>query len=142
MRPSLVSRVRCSLAGAAPWSWAEFVAFGGCWPVGHVEYRTEVSDQPRLRKMVYGWLRALRLDAAGFLQSLTEILPLLDQRSMSGFVLVEFLRLALVFVRADEVLQRGLALCDCRFGGADFGFQFMDAIFHLLALDGIQTFCL
>src|ERR1700682_253851 len=142
MRPSLVSRARCSLAGAAPWSSAEFVALGGCWPVGHVEYRTEVSDQPRLRKMVYGRLRALRLDAAGFLQSLSEILPLLDQRGMSGFVLVKFLRLALVFVGADKVLQRGFAQRDRRFGVADFRFQFVDPIFHLLALDGIQTFCL
>ena len=61
---------------------------------------------------------------------------------MRGFVLVKFLRLALVFVRADEVLQRGFALRDRRFGVADLPFQFMDPIFHLLALDRIQTFCL
>ena len=142
MRPSLVSRARCSLAGAAPWSSAEFVAFGGCWPVGHVEYRTEVSDQPRLRKMLYGRGEKSCLEPVGFLQSLAKFFPLFDQRGVSGFVLVKFLRLALVFVGADKVLQRRLALRDRRFGLADLCFQCMDPLFHLFALDGIQASCL
>ncbi len=59
---------------------------------------------------------------------------------MPGFVLVEFLTMAVVFVDADKVLQDGLAMRDGCFDTADFFFQVADALFHLLALDRIQTF--
>ncbi len=57
---------------------------------------------------------------------------------MRRFLLVELLRLALALVGADVVLQGCFAPCDYGLGAADFRFEFMDAIFHLLALDGIQ----
>ena len=61
---------------------------------------------------------------------------------MGGFVLFEFLRLALALVGADEVLQGGFVLCDHGLRAVDFCLQFADAIFYLLALDGIQTLSL
>src|SRR3954466_6079556 len=31
----------------------EFVACGGAWPLGHPDYRTDLSGDERLRKVVY-----------------------------------------------------------------------------------------
>src|SRR5580704_6493674 len=58
---------------------------------------------------------------------------------MGDLVLVEGLRLALALVGADEILQRALQASDGGLGAADFFFQFVNAIFHLFALDGVQA---
>ena len=58
---------------------------------------------------------------------------------MRGFAPVEFLRLALTLIRADEILQRRFTLRNGRLRAVDLHFQFPDAVFHLLALDGIQA---
>ena len=58
---------------------------------------------------------------------------------MTRFVLVEFLRLALAFFGADEVLHRSFEARDGVLGPADFFFELVNAVFHLLALDGIQA---
>src|SRR3974390_1881916 len=57
---------------------------------------------------------------------------------MAGLVLVEFLSLALVFVGADEILQSCLQAGNLILGPADGSFQFLDAVFQLFALDGVQ----
>ena len=58
---------------------------------------------------------------------------------MRGFLLIERLGLALAFVGADEILERGLVASRWNFRRCDFTFEFADSIFHFLALDGIQT---
>ena len=54
-------------------------------------------------------------------------------------MLVEFLRLALAFFGADEILQRSFQVSDGRFRAADFLLQLVDAVLHLFALDGVQA---
>src|SRR5208283_525591 len=61
---------------------------------------------------------------------------------MFRFMLLQFLRLALAFLGADKVLQLGFAVGDGRLDTADFFFQFVDPLFHLFALDGIQALLL
>src|SRR5579864_1299619 len=68
-----------------------------------------------------------------------KLFPLFHQRGVARFVLIEFLGLALAFFGADEVLQRGFQVCNGGLGAADCFFQLVDAIFHLLASDGIQA---
>ena len=60
---------------------------------------------------------------------------------MRGFVLVEFLGLALALIGTDEILQGGFTLRDHGLRAADFRFQFAYAVFHLLTFNGIQTLC-
>ena len=54
-------------------------------------------------------------------------------------MLVQFTALALGFLGTDESLQGGFALGDSGFQAVDVGFEFVNAFFHLLALDGVQA---
>lgn len=58
MGPSLIFREALGRAGTWRLIYAVglefFSAVSGRWPVGHAEYRTEVSVFLRLRKIVYG----------------------------------------------------------------------------------------
>ncbi len=92
------ARAACSEPGVT----LGFSPTDGSCPFGHPHYRTEVSNPPRLRKRVYGCESNLVL--MGFLQGLGEFFPLFDQGGVRGSVPVEFLRLPLSFVGADEIL--------------------------------------
>src|ERR1700730_6978105 len=137
MRPSLVSPRR--LCGADRVRSVSRICgpSGGCCPIGPAEYRTQVSNHRD-----YGRTCTIAATRAPLvhLQDVGEILPLQDENCVSGLVLVELLTMAVVFLDADEVLQTGLAMRDGGFDTADFFFQFADPVFHLLALDRIQTF--
>ena len=74
------------------------------------------------------------------LQRLAKLFPFLEEGSVRGFLLIELFGLALALIGANEILQGGLALCDCILGTADFRLQFADAVLHLLALDRIHAF--
>src|SRR5580704_11193964 len=57
-------------------------------------------------------------------------------------MLFKFLRLALAFLGADKILHCRFQTRDGILGLADFYFQFVDAIFHLLALERVQALLL
>jgi len=109
---------------------------GSC-PFGQFEYRTAVSHPPRLRKRVYERGRSSYL--VGFLQRLAEFFPFREECGVCGFMPVELFGVALALFRTDEILQRGFAPCDHGLGAADLRFQCANAVFHLLAFDGIQA---
>ena len=71
-------------------------------------------------------------------QDLCQFFPLSSQRRVPGLVAVEFLRPPLAFLGTDKILQLGLEMRDRRFGAVDLLLQLVDAILHLLALDGVQ----
>ena len=54
-------------------------------------------------------------------------------------MLVQFTPTALGFFGTDESLQGSFAFGNPSFQAVDVGFEFVDALFHLLALDGIQA---
>ena len=75
------------------------------WPSavhGHLansDYRTEVRVGERLRKMVYSCERLF-----GALQGRRQAFPLLNQSGVARLSLIQFLRLPLAFLGADEAL--------------------------------------
>ena len=54
-------------------------------------------------------------------------------------MLLQFLRLALALIGTDEVLHSRFTLRNHGLGAVDCRFQFVDAILHLLALEGIHA---
>src|SRR6202034_2228317 len=54
------------------------------------------------------------------LQRLAKLFPFFDECGMRGFLLIEFLGLALALIGADEILQGGFTLHDHILGPADF----------------------
>src|SRR5215469_486535 len=122
----------------------KFVACGGAWPLGQLDYRTGVRVQVRLRKAVYGRGRPMQFalpgkSLLGNFQLLRQSFPFLNQASMTRLLLFELNRLPLRLFRADKALQCGFEPSDLIFGTTDAFFQFGDTIFHLLALDWVQT---
>ena len=70
------------------------------------------------------------------------VLPTPPAALQFGLSFAQFLGNPLGFFGADEALQRCFALGDGIFQAVDFRLEFVDAIFHLLALDGIQALAL
>ena len=75
----------------------------------------------------------------GALQGRCQAFPLFNQSSVARLSLIEFLRLPLALIGADEVLHRSLKIGDNRFRFADLFFQFADTIFQLLAFYGVKS---
>src|ERR1700677_1538147 len=120
MRPSLIT-ARCS-CGCAPAVGYEIF---GRWSVPFGQFR--LSHRSKGFSEISEDTVRLRLGPlVGFLQRLAKFFPFLEEGSMRGFVLIEFLGLALALLGADEALQRGFALRDPSLGPADFRLQFAD----------------
>ena len=83
-----------------------------------------------------GWARRRRKMLC--LKGLAQFFPL-RQRLCNAVLFPQFLRNPLCFLGADEGLQGCFALGDGIFQAVDFSLEFVDAIFHLLAFDGIQA---
>ena len=88
----------------------------------------------RLRKMLSTCERLF-----GALQGRRQAFPLFNQSSVARLSLIQFLRLPLALIGADEVLHRSLKIGDNRFRFADLFFQFADTIFQLLAFYGVKS---
>jgi hypothetical protein len=70
---------------------------------------------------------------------LAQLLPLRHPALQLRAPFPQFLRNPLSFLGADEGLEAGFALGDGIFQAVDFGLELVNAVFHLLAFDGIQA---
>ena len=116
------------------------------WPIGQADYRTGAALS-RLRKNVVrvrksgNWNEVARQPCLKSLslERLTQFFPLRHPALQFRPAPPQFLCNPLGFLSADEGLQGSLIFGDRVFQAVDFGLEFVDAIFHLLAFDGIQA---
>ncbi len=72
-------------------------------------------------------------------EGLRKFLPLLHQTLHIALLAGKFLGLTLGFFGTDEALKLRFTESNRGFSACDLFFDFVQAVFHLLALDGVQT---